>query len=57
MEQRRAVFASVEADADFLSRILIQCGLDRFQRRHHRLTQRRAYREGRQKQAGALQEI
>lgn len=42
MEQRRAVFAAVEADTDLLRGILIQGGLDGLQRRLHFLTQQSA---------------
>lgn len=40
MEQCRAVLAAVKADTDLICRILIQRGLDGFQRRLHFLTQR-----------------
>lgn len=40
MEQRCAVFATVEADTDLLCRILIQGGLYGFQCKLHFLTQR-----------------
>lgn len=39
MQQSRAVFAPVEADADFLCGILIQCRFYRFQRRQNLRTQ------------------
>lgn len=39
MQQRRAVFAPVEADTDFLCGILIQCRFYRFQRRQNFRTQ------------------
>lgn len=39
MQQRRAVFASVEADANLIQSVKIQCFLDRPQRRSYFLSQ------------------